>query len=114
MTIPTNFGFWIADFRSSDGNLEENAFINSSAAFNTKSKIDNPKSFNDVRSRKYVRRNREADLLGGFQVDHQLKLGRLLDRQIRRLDSLQDLLNEQCGAVPAYLIEFWTVCQEIA
>jgi hypothetical protein len=32
-----------------------------------------------VRSRQHIRWNREADLLRGFQVDHQFKLRRLLD-----------------------------------
>ena len=32
-----------------------------------------------IRSRQHVGRNREADLFGGFEVDHQLELGRLLD-----------------------------------
>ncbi len=31
-----------------------------------------------VRSRQHIRRNRQADLLGRFQVDDQLELGRLL------------------------------------
>jgi hypothetical protein len=38
-------------------------------------------------------RNRQADLLGGFEIDHQLKLRRLLDREIGWLGSLQDLVN---------------------
>src|SRR5262245_21551333 len=33
------------------------------------------------------RRDREAERLRGFEVDHQLKLGGLLDRQIGRLPS---------------------------
>jgi hypothetical protein len=32
-----------------------------------------------IRSYEHIRRNRQTDLLGGFQVDHQLKLHRLLD-----------------------------------
>ena len=39
------------------------------------------RSFDDpIRPRQHTRRNREADLFGGFQIDHQLELGRLLDR----------------------------------
>ena len=30
-----------------------------------------------VRPRQHVRRNRQADLLGGFQIDHELELRRL-------------------------------------
>jgi hypothetical protein len=33
-----------------------------------------------IRSRQHVRRNCEADLLGGFKIDDELKFGRLLHR----------------------------------
>ena len=36
-------------------------------------------------------RHGEAERLGGVQVDHQFKLGRLLDRQIGGLRALEDL-----------------------
>ena len=35
-----------------------------------------------VRSRQHIRRNRQAHLLGGLKVDHQLKFRRLLHREI--------------------------------
>jgi hypothetical protein len=35
-------------------------------------------------------RNREADLLRGLEIDHQLKLRRLLHRQVSRLGTLED------------------------
>ena len=35
--------------------------------------------------------NRETDLLGGLEIEHQLELRRLLHRQIGGLGSLQDL-----------------------
>jgi hypothetical protein len=35
-----------------------------------------------VRSRQHIRRDRHSKLLRGFQVNHQLKLSRLLDGQI--------------------------------
>jgi hypothetical protein len=38
------------------------------------------------------RRNRQADLLGRFEIDHQLKPRRLLDGQIGRFRSFQDLI----------------------
>ena len=38
-------------------------------------------------------RNRQANLLGGFEIDHQLELRRLLHRQIGRLGSLQDFVH---------------------
>src|SRR6266498_2998510 len=46
-----------------------------------------------VRSRQNVGRNREADLLGGLQVDDELELRRLLHRQIGGLGSLQYLVH---------------------
>jgi hypothetical protein len=43
-------------------------------------------SFNDfLRPHKNHRRDRQAKSLGGLKVDHQLKLRRLLDRQVSRL-----------------------------
>jgi hypothetical protein len=40
-----------------------------------------------IRSRQHIRRNRQADLFGRFQVDHQLKLRRLLDGDVGGLGS---------------------------
>jgi hypothetical protein len=51
-----------------------------------------------VRSRQHARWNREADLLRRFQVDNELKLGRLLDRQVSGIGTLQDLIYVSCGA----------------
>ena len=45
-----------------------------------------------VRSYQHVRRNREADLLRGFQVDDQLELHRLLDRKVARLCAFQNFI----------------------
>ena len=45
------------------------------------------------------RRQREAEPVGGLQVDDQLKLGRKLDRKIDRLAALEDLVDEACGLV---------------
>ena len=39
------------------------------------------------------RRDREAERLGGGQVDDQIKLGRLLDRQVARLCSAQNIVD---------------------
>jgi hypothetical protein len=36
-------------------------------------------------------RDCQGECLGGLQVDHQLKYGRLLDRQIGRLGAVEDL-----------------------
>ena len=40
----------------------------------------------------------EAKRLGRLQIDHQFELGRLFGRQVRRLRTLEDLVNEACGA----------------
>jgi hypothetical protein len=58
-------------------------------SLNPKSKIANPKLFNYfIRSHQHVRRNRQADLLGSFEIDHKVKFRRLLDGKISRLGSL--------------------------
>ena len=44
-----------------------------------------------IRSRQRVLRNRQSDLLRRLQIYHQLKIRRLLDWQIGRLGTLQDL-----------------------
>jgi hypothetical protein len=50
---------------------------------NPKFEIRNPKLLNDfVRSHQHIRRNRQADLLGGLQIDDELELCRLLHRKI--------------------------------
>src|SRR6476659_7945151 len=37
-----------------------------------------------IRSRQHIRRNRETDLLGGFEIDDKIELHRLLNRQVCR------------------------------
>jgi hypothetical protein len=39
------------------------------------------------------RRDREAERLGGFEIDDELELGRLLDGEIRRSRTLEDLVD---------------------
>src|SRR3954451_4672187 len=36
-------------------------------------------------------RHGEAERRGGLEIDHQIELGRLLDRQVSRLGALEDL-----------------------
>src|SRR5215813_5495116 len=48
---------------------------------------------NFVRSHQHIRWNRQADLLGRFQVDDELKLRRLFHRQISRLCAFQNLVH---------------------
>ena len=51
--------------------------------FNPKFEIRNPKSFDHlVRPRQHVGRNRHADLLGRLQINDELELRRLLDREV--------------------------------
>ena len=47
-----------------------------------------------IRPRQHIRRDRQADLLRGFQVDHELDLRRLLNRQISRLGTFKDLVTD--------------------
>ena len=47
-----------------------------------------------IRPRQHVRRNRQADLLGRLEIDHELKLRRLLHWQIGGLGALQDSVHE--------------------
>ena len=51
-----------------------------------------------VRSREHIRRNRQADLLRGFQVDDELKFLWLLDGQIGGFGTLKDLVHKNGGA----------------
>ena len=46
-----------------------------------------------IRPRQQRRWDREAEGLGGLEVDHQLELRGLLNREIRRLGTLQDLVD---------------------
>src|SRR4026209_2523310 len=52
-----------------------------------------------IRSRQHVRRNYEADLLGGFQVDYQLELGGLLDGKVGGFCPFQNLIHIDGGAL---------------
>src|SRR6266545_4160069 len=99
-TIPTNFRFWILDFRLSDRELEDCIQILSCICFSLKSKIGNRKSkmssYDPVRSCQHIRRNCHADLLRGFEIYHELELLRLLDGQFGGLRAFQDFV-DICG-----------------
>src|SRR5882724_10489081 len=45
-------------------------------------------------------RDREAERLRGLEIDHQLELGGLLDRQVGGPRALEDLVHEGGGALP--------------
>src|SRR5438270_6565922 len=51
-----------------------------------------------VRPRQHRRWNGEAEVFGGFQVDHQLELGGLLDGQVAGLGTLENLVHVDRGA----------------
>jgi hypothetical protein len=42
------------------------------------------------------RRHGEAERLGGLEVDDEIELGRLLNREVSRLGSAQNLVNNLC------------------
>ena len=51
-------------------------------------------SFDDsIRPRKHAGWDRQTNLFGRFEIDHQLELRRLLDRQIGSLSALQDFIH---------------------
>jgi len=84
-----DFRFWILGCRSKNPKVESKMFCPCFFFLNRKSKIGNRKSFYDlVGSRQDVRRNRDSDLLRGFQIDDEIELGRLLNRQIGGLSTL--------------------------
>ena len=45
-----------------------------------------------IRPRQHIRRNCQADLLGGFEIDHKFEFGRPLDGQVGGLGAFQDLV----------------------
>src|SRR5262249_14342976 len=69
-------------------------FIRSSLNPNSKTRLLN----HFIRPSQHIRRDREVDLLGSFQIDHQFKLGWLLHRQISGLGTLKNLVNILSGA----------------
>ena len=55
-------------------------------------------SDDSVRPHQHIRRNRQADLLGRFQIDDELKLRRLLHGEIGGLGAFQNLVHISSGA----------------
>src|SRR5262245_16476744 len=51
-----------------------------------------------VRSYQHIRRNRQADLLRCYEIDHQLELRRLFHGQIDWLPSFEDFVHIDRGA----------------
>src|SRR6516162_6686559 len=56
-------------------------------------------------------RDRQAERLGGGQVDDEIELGGLLDRDVTRLRSAQNLVNIISGA-PELLRKAWPIGHE--
>jgi hypothetical protein len=56
-----------------------------------------------IRSHQHVGRNRQADLLGGLQIDHKLELRRLLNGKIRGLGAFKDFVDVEGSATFADL-----------
>src|SRR5215471_5270207 len=54
-------------------------------------------------SRQHIRRDRQANLFGGFEIDDQLKLGRLLDRDVGGFAALQNLIDLGSSPPPQVL-----------
>jgi hypothetical protein len=48
-----------------------------------------------IRSRQHIGWNREADLLGGFEIDNEFKFRRLLNWNIGRLCSFKNLIDKK-------------------
>ena len=59
------------------------------------------------------KRNREAERLGGLEVDDQLDFRRLLDRQVTRLGTLQDAAGVNAG-LSKHLLEVGRVADQPA
>src|SRR5581483_6080519 len=60
-----------------------------------------------------IRGNDKADLLGGFQINHQLELRRLLDRKIGGLGAFEDLVYVGGRAMPE-VGKIWRIDHEAA
>ena len=52
-----------------------------------------------IRPRQNFGRDRQADLLGGFEINHELELQRLLHGQVGGFGSFQNLVDENRGAL---------------
>ena len=50
-----------------------------------------------VRSHQHIRRDRQTNLLSGFQIDDELEFRRLLDREVRRLCTFENLVHVRGG-----------------
>src|SRR5262245_57153144 len=66
-----------------------------------------------IRPREHRRRDREAEGLGGREVDDELELGGPLDGQVGRFGALEDLVRKG-GVPPAHVMDVWPIGHETA
>src|SRR5882672_2018536 len=66
-----------------------------------------------IRTPQQRRRDREPEGLGGLEVDHQVELRGMLDREVRGLGALENLVNQPCGATK-HVIYIFAVVHETA
>ena len=66
-----------------------------------------------LRTDRQIARYLELERFGGFQVDHQLELRRLLDRQIAGFRALEDLVHV-CGGTPEQVGTVWPIGHKTA
>src|SRR4030095_8563052 len=64
-----------------------------------------------IRPRQQRRWDREAEGLGGLEVDHQLELCRLLDREVAGLGALEDLVSVD-GGTPHQITEIRAITHQ--
>src|SRR5215471_7746693 len=100
---PNHFRFWIFDFRLPDKESRNRIQDRSIMFFslNRKSAIANLKlPYHLIRSCQHIGRNRQADLLGGLQIDDELELRRLLHGKFCWLCSFENSIHIICGTLP--------------
>src|SRR5262245_18110553 len=100
---PAHFRFWIFDSRWSDkesiNRVQDRAIMYFS--LDRKSAIEKLKLLNDpIRLREHLRRNRQADYLGCFQIDDELEFRWLLDWNVGGRCAFQYLVDKVSGAPP--------------
>src|SRR5262245_54737542 len=64
-----------------------------------------------IRTQEKRSRNRQPECLCGLQIDHEIQLGRLLDRERLRLRSSQDPINVAGGA-PEQIVAIYSITDE--
>src|SRR5262245_51607955 len=99
----SHFRFWIFDFGWSDrdfrSRIQDRAIMYFS--LDRKSAIEKLKLLNDpIRPRQHLLRNRQIDLLSGFEIDEKLKFRWLLHCKVGGLGAFENLNDVISGAPP--------------